>query len=363
MNFLMRVLLKALLLFLTANLLFGLWAEPGFGRMSAYNSLFPGRPRFPFGESPREAYNFSLFNLEAMFAAHEVSGRPAPGEGEYRVFMVGDSSVWGTLLRPEETLAGQLNAMRLRAPDGRRLRFYNLGYPTISLAKELLILDRALAYQPDLVVWLVTLEAFPRDKQLSVPLLANNPAAVEDLLARYALSLPGAPAQPGFFERTLIGRRKALADLLRLQLYGILWAATGVDQVYPADFPRAQVDLEADPLFHGKADLTQEDLALEVISAGQAALGGKPLLLVNEPVMVSNGENSDVRYNFYYPRLAYDQYRRYLGELAQEEGIVYIDAWNIAPQEAFTNSAIHVDFKGTALLAEWVKDGVMRIAK
>jgi hypothetical protein len=55
---------------------------PRLGQVSAYNHLFPGRPRFPFGETPREAYNFSLFDLDAMFAAHEISAPPA---GEFRV--------------------------------------------------------------------------------------------------------------------------------------------------------------------------------------------------------------------------------------------------------------------------------------
>jgi hypothetical protein len=357
MKFLLQVIVKALLLFLLANLLLGAWAEPHFGRISAYNGLFPGRPRFPFGETPREAYNFSLFDLDAMFAAHEIAAqRPA---AEYRVILIGDSSVWGTLLRPEETLAGQLNASHLAAADGRKIRFYNLGYPTISLTKDLYFLDRAMSYRPDLVIWLVTLEAFPRDKQLFVPLLQNNPEATADLLARYKLDLPGSLTRPSFFDRTLIGRRKDLADLIRLQFYGMLWAATGVDQVYPLDYQRAQVDLEADPKFHGKEELLPEDLAFEVLAAGQSAAVKAPILLINEPMLISAGENSAIRYNFYYPRHAYVQYRAYLSAQVKELGMEYIDAWDLVPQSDFTNSAIHLNRGGTALLAEVVKDFVL----
>ena len=32
--------------------------------------------------------------------------------------------------------------------------------------------------------------------------------------------------EPGFLERTIAGQRRALADLIRLQLYGFSWAAT-----------------------------------------------------------------------------------------------------------------------------------------
>lgn len=358
-----RIVLKALVLFVIANLLFAAWVEPRLGRISAYNAWFPGRPRFPFGESPREAYNFSLFDLDAMFAAHEVSAGEEPGE--YRVFVTGDSSVWGTLLRPEETLTGQLNALKLVTSSGQPVVFYNLGYPTISLTKDLLLLDRARQYRPDLVIWLVTLEAFPVEKQLEVPLVANNPFPARDLLERYRLaSLPAEDlVPPGLFGRTIIGRRKDLADLIRLQMYGVLWAGTGIDQLYPADYPRAQVDLDPDPTFHGKESFRPEDLAFEVIEAGQTGLGEVPLLVVNEPILISEGENSDIRYNFYYPRWAYDRYRDWLGRKATALGWEFLDAWNIAPVDEFTNSAIHLDRSGTARLAETIAEQVREMTE
>lgn len=358
-----RIVLKAVLLFIAANLLFALWSQPGLGRISAYNGLFPGRPRFPFGEAPREAYNFSLFNLDAMFAAHEVSARV--DRDEYRVFVIGDSSVWGTLLRPEDTLSGQLNALRMTTPSGQAARFYNLGYPTISLTKDLLMLDRALAYRPDLVIWLTTLEAFPLDKQLDVPIVANNPRQACDLLARYDLqNLPAADLQtPGFLERTIIGRRKDLADLVRLQAYGALWAATGIDQLYPSDYPRAQVDLEADATFHNRETLAENDLAFDVIEAGRSRLSelGIPLLVVNEPTMISGGENSAIRYNFYYPRWAYNDYRGWMSQKAALWSWEFLDVWDIAPADEYTNSAIHLNRAGTARLAQRVAQSLAQM--
>ena len=76
--------------------------------------------------------------------------------------MIGDSSVWGTLLRPEETLAARLDGKTIHV-DGVELTLdvYNLGYPTLSLSKNALILNRALAYEPDLVIWSMTFESFP----------------------------------------------------------------------------------------------------------------------------------------------------------------------------------------------------------
>jgi hypothetical protein len=104
----LNVILKGFLLFIIINLLFAL-LRPGIGSLSAYNTIFPGRERLPFGENSAKAYNLSLFDLDAMFASHEISGDPKQAD-EFRVILIGDSSVWGTLLKPEETLAGQLNS-------------------------------------------------------------------------------------------------------------------------------------------------------------------------------------------------------------------------------------------------------------
>lgn len=354
-----RILLKALVLFAIANLLLAAVSPlPALENISAYNHLFPGRERFPFGEDPAAAYNFSLYSFEAMFASHRVAAGPKPTD-EFRVLIVGDSSTWGTLLRPEESLTGQLDAAGLHMTDGRRLAFYNLGYPTLSLFKDLMILERAMAYQPDMIVWLVTLDSFPVEKQLVSPIVANNAAEAQALIDSYQLQFDGnhdSLAIPDFWQRTLIGQRRALADLARLQLYGVMWAATGIDQVYPSDYPSAQRDLEADASFYNyqPPTLAPASLAMDVLTAGMQAVGDVPLLLVNEPILVSSGENSDVRYNFYYPCWAYDQYRQLLAEQAGNAGWQYLDTWNLVPEDEFTNSAIHRTPAGEALLKQAV---------
>lgn len=362
-SFLRNVILKALALFAALNLVFAAWNPvPALARLSAYNRLFPGRERFPFGENPQKAYNLSLYSMEAMFAAHELSGRPKPAD-EYRVLLIGDSSVWGTLLRPQETLAGQLNGLGLSC-DNRAVRAYNLGYPTLSLTKDLMVLDMAIAYQPDLILWLVTLEAFPRQKQLSSPIVANNPQRVSALIQKYDLALdPNDPALawPNFWDRTIVGQRRALADLIRLQLYGVLWAATGVDQEYPSDYPPAQRDLEADLVYQGwqPPSLPDGALAFDVLAAGITAAAPAPVLLVNEPMLISTGANSEIRYNFFYPRWAYDQYQKMLYERSRQEGWSYLDLWDLLPEGEFTNSAIHLTPAGTARLAQQIAPRIL----
>jgi len=346
---LFAVLLKAALLFVLFNFAFIFFKDIPLGKVSLYNSIFSGRARFPFGEA-RESYNLSLFDLDAMFASHMINGtQKAPDE--YRVLLIGDSSVWGTLLTPEQTLAGQLNASSINA-CGKTVRAYNLGYPTISLMKDLMILDQAKNYEPDLVIWLTTLEAFPKNKQFSSPIVANNVERVEKLLAAYQFpndANASALTAPSNWEQTFVSQRRAVADLVRLQIYGALWASTGIDQVYPKDYERAQIDFEADDDFHGLTSL-QDSLALDVLDAGMSI--SPNLILVNEPMLISDGANSDIRYNFFYPRWAYDSYRDMLRAHATAHHWHYLDLWDFVPAKEFTNSAIHLTPLGENLLSE-----------
>jgi hypothetical protein len=354
------VLLKATLLFVLFNFAFIFINKIPLGKLSLYNSIFPGRERFPFGES-RESYNLSLFNLDAMFASHVLAGTQKT-PAEYRVLIIGDSSVWGTLLTPEQTLAGQLNANRFNA-CGRTVQAYNLGYPTISLTKDLMILDQAKHYQPDMIVWLTTLEAFPKDKQLTSPIVANNAERVKELINKYQLSMDPndqALVNASKWDQTFVSQRRAVADLLRLQIYGALWASTGIDQVYPKNYERAQTDLEADEDFHELTSL-HGALALDVLDAGMSIA---PLtLLVNEPMLISNGLNSDIRYNFFYPRWAYDEYRQTLAEHAAARHWQYLDLWDLVPADQFTNSAIHLTPAGETLLANKIAEAIQTNCK
>jgi hypothetical protein len=360
---LVPLLLKATILFALVNFAFLFLPDLDLGKFSLYNSIFPGRERLPYGEV-RESYSLSLFDVGAMFESHVISGAEKT-PNEYRVLLIGDSSIWGTLLRPEETLAGQLNANPVDA-CGKTVRAYNLGYPTLSLLKELMLLDHALhtLAQPDMIVWLTTLESFPNERQLTSPLVANNADRARELIERYNLSAdPNDPelVKPSTWDKTLVGQRRAIADILRLQIYGMLWASTGIDQVYPEDYVRAQIDLEPSDEFH---DLTAEDraalqetLAFDVLEAGMSA-GSVPTILVNEPILISNGANSDIRYNFFYPRWAYDEYRQLMIEHSREHGWTYFDFWDLAPPEEFTNSGVHLTPKGEAMLTSRVAEAI-----
>lgn len=351
-RFYRNVLLKALFLFIILNLIL-VYVPISSEReqFSLYNTMLPGRERFPFGEAPQQAYNFSLYDLDAMFASHVVSD-PIKDPEEIRIFLVGDSSVWGTLLTPKETLSGFLNAMELSCGD-QRVKFYNLGYPTISLTKDLMVIERSMRYQPDLIIWLTTLEAFPLDKQLASPLADNNPQRIQPLVNKYNLPLDIAEFEEDIWAHNLWNQRRTYADWIRLQLYGFLWAATGIDQFY-GEYEPAAWDLEADENYYDftPPKLPNQQLLWQAMPVALDLVAGTPLWIVNEPIMVSEGENSDIRYNFFYPRWAYDQYRNELSTRTQQLEIPYIDAWDWIDAREYTNSAIHLTPEGEREFSE-----------
>jgi hypothetical protein len=355
---------KALGLFFILNFLFLMIDPlPALGRISAYNRLFPGRVRLPYGDNPQTSYNLSLFNLDAMLASHELWGSQKP-QDEFRVILIGDSATWGFLLPAGNTLSAYINERNIKLQDGKRLRAYNLGYPVMSLTKDLLFLDRALQFDPDLIIWPVTLESFPKDKQLFPPLLQNNPQAVRDLISQHKLDLKNSAEEfkdASYWDRTITGARRSLADIVRLQLYGVMWAATGIDQDIPDIFTPRMEDLPEDLNFHEYTPphLDEEQLAFDVLGAGIERAGNIPVLILNEPMFVSQGMNSDLRYNFYYPRWAFDDFRRMISEQSKANNWNYFDFWDAIDPAEFTNSAIHMTPEGTSQFAVYITDTIL----
>jgi hypothetical protein len=307
----------------------------------------------PYGDDPSLSFNVTVNQLDAMFASHIIQGTQKESS-EFRVLLIGDSSVWGFLQENEETITSRMNQRELKTPDGKDVRFYNLGFPTLSLTKDLLILDYANRFQPDLILWFITLESLPYQKQLDSPLLQFNPQATTTLIDKHGLMIGGVDAMlnpDGFWERTIIGRRRLLAELFRHQIYGILWTATAVDQHIPESFGQRAEDLEDDLTFQGltEGELTRDGMAFDVLKVGIDS-SSAPVLLVNEPIFISTGENSDIRYNFYYPIWAYDTYLDLLEEEARNHAWDLIDLWDLLPGEVFTDSAIHYDSEGVELV-------------
>lgn len=358
-----RVLIKTLVLFAIFNLVFAgcnLW--PLIGKLSVYNSIVPGRKRLPYGSDPERSYNLTTSQLEVMIASHEISGDPISA-GEYRVIILGDSSVWGFLLQPGETISAQIDADEYYTTDGRRVRAYNFGYPTMSLTKDLLLLWQSLEFEPDLIVWFFTLESFWRENQIEAPLVQYNPAVTRELMLAYQLDLDldDPRFQPTtFWQRTIIGQRRELANTVRLQFYAGLWASTEIDRYIPSPNDRNDREMPRDLAFHGLQpdELREDQLAFDVLVAGVTLASEVPVLLINEPIFIQEGNGSTLHYNAHYPRWVYDAFREWLWRMSDSEGWTILDLWTWLPANLFADGGVHYDAEGASALASFLGEQI-----
>lgn len=356
----LRVLLKALCLFVIINILYAA-VNPQISKVSAYNVIFPGRTRFPFGISG-DPYTVSVESVDALFASHAISAAKTPKE--FRVALIGDSSVWGENLRASDVISEQWNKLRLSCGD-RTIKTYDLGYPHPSILKDLVILDKVVEYDPDLIIWFVTLNSL--SSQRVNTFLEANPAQLSKLLSDYDIAFKEGQtlnaSKPDFFEKTLVGQRSNLARLIKLQMLGIIWTATGADTHTSSEEHLPDQNIDDNPRYHGLEppdDLT-DTLLFSALTAGQDIVNPVPVLIVNEPMFIANGGNGVVRYNLPYPRWAYDQYRDAIAVQAQKAKWNYLDLWNAVPPGYFSDAGLHLSTAGERVLIERLNPALQSI--
>lgn len=351
-----RILVKGIIVFLLVEFVF-LSFHPDLNLLNVYAPLELKRTRFPTSTNAPEDAALDVGNLDAMFASHIVS-RPKAND-EFRVLLLGDSAMWGFFLQPEQTLSGQLNALSLTCGN-KKIQVYNLSYPRSSATKDLMILDEAMNYQPDLIVWPVTLYTLMPKTRVDHWLITQNPDELYRLDARFHF-LPRNFPPESLSDKTL-GPQRSLFRVLRYQLYSLVNLATGSDQIQTT-YDNVPTELHSNLNFEGMNPPTvlPRQISIDQVQDFYLLAKNVPVILVNEPIMITtNAPNSDVRYNYYYPRWVYDQYRQILGEAAAQNGWNYLDLWDRFSYEYYTNTPLHLNPKGEQLLAEAIAPSIQK---
>jgi len=366
----LRVLIKAIVLFVVINIVFAL-LNPPVGRLSLYNHLIPGRLRFPYEEKASfysVGYSVPINeDFDAMFGAHIISTRkPA---NEFRLILLGDSATWGFGLPADETLSEQINRLHIQTCDGRIVHAYNLAYPFSYLTRDLLILDKAMEYQPDMVFWLITLSTL-EPKLAETQFVAPHWERYLQLANTYNLKLShfSPPIQePPLWERTIVGQRKHLKNIALIQIFGVLWAGTGIDNhksIQPEPgIPSSDVtgNLDYEGRYPNDAEDLFNSLLMNVLSTAYGVAGDVPVVLVNEPIFVADGKNHLIRYNGFYPRWVYDEYRQYMLDWAKEHNHKLLDYWNALPPKDFADPSFHRRLSGEKRFAELLAPEIKKL--
>lgn len=356
----LRVVIKSLCLFVVINMLYTL-LDPQGALVSGYNVIFPGRTRLPFGVMG-DPYSVAIENVDITFASHAIAAPKS--RDEYRIVMIGDSSLWGEDLGAYEVLSEQWNKLNTQCGD-KTIKAYNLGYPHPSVLKDLIILDKAMEYKPDLIVWLVTLNTL--NSQRVNPFLVANRERAAKLIDTYDIGFQQAEkfeSESTFYEKTLMGQRSELARQIKLEILGVIWTATSEDTNRLNPGPAPDLGVSDDPRYRGlqPPQEIKDILLFRSLTAGHQIAGSVPVLIVNEPMFLVSEERSQVRYNAVYPRWAYDQYREHLAVQAQDAGWNYLDLWDAVPPEYFVDARFHLKVEGEQLLVEKINPSVQSIA-
>ncbi|MFN8414290.1 MAG: hypothetical protein U0Z26_18055 [Anaerolineales bacterium] len=352
-----RVLIKGIGLYFVFEIILAFSnLNPGF--ISIYKLPFLSRERFPFSTAPHSQDSaLDVGIIDTIFEAHIIS-RPK-SENEYRLIILGDSAVWGDPLPSDETLASQINKLNLTC-NNKNIVAYNLGYPLPSAIKDIMILDKAKQYNPDQILWEVTLQTLLTKQVDEHPILGLNPTSLEGLNLSYHI-LRGKPKTLSLDER-LREKNIALYRSLRFQTYGIIQFITGIDQIQEenSSFDRT---LSSDLTYQEiqPPTLDAKEINFQLIKIFEVVAGDTPVTLINEPILqIKDVPNSDIRYNAYYPRWVYDQYRNYLSQATEENHWSYLDYWDKFSVEYFANTPLHLNRHGEKLLAQMLSQTILK---
>ena len=332
----LRVILKAVILFVAFNLLLALFPNPGY---FVFRQLLPKLNKFPiyavyYDSQAKHGFGVeNVFDLNVLFNTHLLSYEKKPAN-QYRIIFIGDSTVRDGTLYP---------IIDQQQCGGKILHAYDLGYYGASATKDLMILHEAMKYSPDLIVWSVTsrtLSNEPKDFAMA------NSADLVELTHTYGLSIPLNQSFNGsglFFSG---------GDKVRLQTrlvinYAVLFPAIRSPQRV---IQTAINDIKANNVADQEALPGSGAYLFSALTTAPKIAGGIPFLLINQPrpsVVVTQAD--------------YVQYRQALLNLSGEQPWFFLDLWNLVSDRDFIDK-IHRNADGELLFNKAVLPAISEIA-
>lgn len=340
----------------------GLWALAACGRSPAHDQGACLPPVYDRGQRLHGLPGPKVFDLALLLRQHELCWRAPAAPGERRVGLLGSSAVFGFPLAAEQTLSADLNA-RLAADDVAA-HVFNLAMVNPDQLRDALILDAALPYQLDAIVYPMTLAEFSHLAPTRYPPLVKFFAANLDRLAQLGAAPPDGLAEPLQQYQTFIDNQRALraplgwtrdaATLLRAGLRDrgrrLALALTG--SAAPADSVTRGRQRTYD------CERTKTDTALRYgerwaewnILAALERLQrerGIPVLIVYWPVAHEpQGDCYSVRYTNAQVR----EFGAFLQAQTAQRGLAYVDLHDLLPPALFIDS-LHVSAAGQQRIA------------
>jgi hypothetical protein len=360
----LKLILKSLFLFVILNILFA-YLFPNIAQFSLVGYIFPRLDQFPIYvrySDPQANHGIgiqNIFDVDVLFGMHAIF-ESKKSEKDYRVFFIGDSRT------RNGGVDSALNSARLKTCNSKTIHVYNFGYFGASIIQDLLLLQEAMKYNPDLIVWSISPEALlgePKD------FARANPDRLLNLVNTYNLPIAQnrlPKSNTSFIKSSIIGRRQQLMLQVRLNLdYWILGnALDGNNQtVNPILFKDASL-LQSKTL---QENLNQMEQTSEIINGavkvapkvtpkatpkatpiylfdalatGEMMAHNVPIILINVPKIINrSGAQENARY------------RNLLTGVNAEHRWAYLDLWDSIPKSEYLDG-VH-----------WTSAGAKRIEK
>ncbi len=329
----LRVVLKVLIFFIVFYVLLISYPDITY---FFFRRLMPKHGQFPYYvvyHSDSAKHGFALqnvFDINSLFYSHVISGESKP-ENQYRIIFIGDSTVY----------TGKIYPLLARYKcSGKVLSAYNLGYPGVSATKDFMILQEAMKYSPDLIIWSITYTIAGNNEGF----LRANPDRFAQMVNTYQLSEAGSSS-------SLTGKTAFYqSDRVRLETYLILYysildpATGGTDAII-----HTALNDEAYTLEQGSGSAHGDQLS-SILRAFKEMTKNIPVLLINEPrpgVIVNMGP--------------YIQFRKDIVQLSTKERINFLDLGNLVPDQDFVDR-IHRNDKGEMLFEKAVTPVIKALA-
>jgi len=337
-------------------------------------------PIFEGGQRLHELRGRSVYWLELGLRQHEVCWRRFSHPDEVRVFLAGNSAVYGFPLPAEESLSGVLN----RRFDDNHIgaHVFNLAAVLTYQLKDALILRESLRYHPDAIVYAVTLSEFAHypegpaaftdlsywpwrslvdffasNRSATLAFAREQPPGLGEPLDIYRQFLGTPPARlrdstapnlAGTFIRAVV--REYAQRLLKRALPDLAVESAGRQTTYDCE----KITREREPLYRH-----WQDWNIIAFLEGLQAATGAPVLVVNWPVA---HEPVGDCYNVRYPAAALHAYDEWMSAETEKRGLSYLDLHDLLPAEEFIDS-LHVTAEGQRKIASAINPALERLVR
>jgi hypothetical protein len=334
-------------------------------------------PAFEGGQRIHEPGAPRVFWLDLLLRQHQLCWSAVSGGADARLILLGSSAVFGFPLPVEQSFGALLNDHFRR--DGIPARLFNLCSVFPYQLRDAVILHEALRYDPDIIVYPMTLsefahmapvlfppqlvEFFDRNRRALGEVVAERPAGLEDAFDHYRPMLElGTP--PTLYER--LREVGAFARISAAEHARFL--ARRLDPSLPLKplgktLTTRQTKYDC-AVTKQKAELDFDDWKSWSILEHLAELRsrrGVEVLVVHWPIA---HEPVGDCYNVRYPNDAERDFAAWMRVETQRLGLEYLDLHDFLPAEEFLDS-LHVSPEGhrkiAARMAEVLDPIVQRV--